>query len=699
MKRTFLSLVVALPLATFVACATSNGQYYVPFRAWDDKALDWRVLRWGYGNMLEDHIRRVAFEENLGRHWPREPEAIRARQKEIRDKLWHTFGLHLLKKTDLNPRITGEIDRGTYVIQKLVYTSLPGVYVTGNVYVPKDGKQKHPAVFCPHGHWPHGRFQPEIQARCIGLANLGYVVLSIDKYGYGERKFTGHHDAFYLLPSGLTLEGLQIWDNMRGIDYLLTRPDVDPSRIGITGASGGGNQTMYTAALDTRIAAAVPTASVNTFDGLFFRGIGCVCEGTPNILRFADEWDVLACIAPRALLIPSNVLDPIFPVAKTREAFFRAQQVYQALGAPDQIAIRHFYDKHSYNKEVREAMYGWFEHVFRGKAFQPVPEQPDWLPTEDFDELRALPSGRFPADAKTLTDIAKEYGRRYSHPRKFSSRAELASYREDVVPFLRDEIFGGFPGERGAVRVEVVDTTTYRGWRMEKWLIWSDWDVLLPAVLVRVQQPVGTVILAHSRGKTRAFIDNWVDEAHRRGLNVLAVDLRGVGETREETRLLVQNGLVAGKPVLGEWVWDLMRTAEALRQRGVVGNRPLYILADGPLGLSAGLVPLFDSDVSGVGSLSSLATYLARDHYSVEWVYYLHRILEKADIPQLLALAAPKRLVLAGAKWPSGRTVKSEEAASLFAPTRSAFELFGASEQLVLLDQANVPRVLDALLR
>ncbi len=686
-------------LALLLANDTPARAQYVPFRAWDDKALNWNVLRWGYNQMLEDHIRRVAFEANLHRGWPKDPEKIRAKQRELRARLWHTFGLDQLRKVPLEPRITGEVDRGTYVIQKLVYRSLPGVYVTGNVYVPKDGKRKHPAVFCPHGHWPQGRFQPAVQARAVGLANLGYVVLTIDKYGYGERRFTGHWDAFYLLPSGLTLEGLQIWDNMRGIDYLLSRPDVDPERIGITGASGGGNQTMYTAALDTRIAAAVPTASVNTFDGLFFRGIGCVCEGTPNILRFADEWDVLACIAPRALLIPSNVLDPIFPVAKTREAYFRTRDVYAALNAEDQISIRHFYDKHSYNREVRETMYGWFEHVFRHKPFEPVPERPDWLPTENFSELKALPDGKFPDDAKTLTDIAIEFARRFKHPQEFSSTTDLDSYRKSVLPFLRDQVFGGFPEKEGEVRVQIIDTTTYRSWQMEKWLIWSEWDVLLPAVFVRAEEPVGTVILANSAGKSRAFVDNWVLEAHNRGLNVLAVDLRGLGETAEKTRLLVQNGLVAGKPVIGEWVWDYERCVDALRRQHVSPGKPVFLVADGPPGLSAALVPLFDHRVSGVASLGTLGSYVARDRYNVEWVYYLHGVLQKADIPQLLALAAPARLVLAGTVWSSGDVVTQEEAQRLFRPVSSAFRHLDQTKRFVVLDRADVGESLDALLR
>ncbi len=680
------------------ASSTPTLAQYVPFRAWDDKALSWNVLRWGYGQMLEDHIRRVAFEANLHRAWPKTPQAIREKQRALRAQLWHIFGLDQLKKVPLQARITGEVDRGNFVIQKLIYRSLPGVYVTGNVYVPKDGQQKHPAVFCPHGHWPQGRFQPAVQARAVGLVNLGYVVLTIDKYGYGERRFTGHWDAFYLLPSGLTLEGLQIWDNMRGIDYLLSRSDVDPSRIGITGASGGGNQTMYTAALDTRIAAAVPTASVNTFDGLFFRGIGCVCEGTPNILRFADEWDVLACIAPRALLIPSNVLDPIFPVAKTREAYFRTRDVYAALNARDRIAIRHFYDKHSYNREVREVMYGWFEHVFRHKKFEAVPERPEWLPTEDFSELRVLEDGKFPEDAKTLTDIAIAFGRRFEHPQKFAAKRELESYRKKVLPFLRDQVFGGFPEEPGEVRVQVIDTTNYRGWRMEKWLIWSDWDILLPAVFVHAEKPVGTVVLANSAGKSRAFVDNWVLEAHNRDFNVLAVDLRGVGETAEKTRLLVQNGLVAGKPVLGEWVWDYRRCVDALQRQNVQPETPVFLVGDGPLGLSAALTPLFDRRVRGVATLGTLGTYIARDRYDVDWVYYLHGILKEADIPQLLALAAPARLVLAGAIWPSGEPVTSEEARQLFQPVASAYKLLGQTKQFVLLHKTGIRASLKALL-
>ncbi len=699
MKRTALAaLLIVLPC---LFPGEIRAQY-VPLQAWDEASVRWNVLRWGYDSMMEDHIRRVAFELNLGRHWPDDPEDIRRRQEEVRNKLRETFGLHLLQKVPLNARITGKVDRGDYTIEKLVYTSLPGVYVTANVYVPKDGGKKHPAVLCPHGHWPHGRFQPEIQARCIGLAKLGYVVLTLDKYGYGERRFTGHHDAFFLLPTGLTLEGLQIWDNMRGIDYLISRPDVDATRIGITGASGGGNQTMYTAALDTRIASAVPTVSVNTFDGLFFRGIGCVCEGTPNILRFADEWDVLACIAPRPLYIPSNLLDSIFPVARAREAYLRAKRVYESLGAGENIAIRHFYDRHSYNQELREMMYGWFEHVFRGKPFEPIPEPAGTQPTLDFDELRALPERGFPPDAKTLQALATEAAHRYDHPKTFASLQEWKEYRRDVLAFLRQEVFGDFPSPQSApLRVTVVDTISYGNWWLEKWIFWSDWDVLIPAVCLRRPHARGTIILAHRAGKDRAAIENWLEQAYHTGLNVVAIDLRGIGETREETRLLVQNGNVVGKPALGEWAWDLIRTADAVKQRlGEPAAQKLYVIGNGPAGLAALFACLYDPRFDGVAAVSTLATYVADEEgYHVEWVYYLHRILQKADIPQLTALCAPVRLVLAGAVKPSTEKLEAGEFATLFEPAKAAYKLQGVPGNLVFTGETGIRAVLEELFR
>src|SRR5262249_17413180 len=154
------------------------------------------------------------------------------------------------KPCPLEPKVVGTLDRPKYRIEKLIFQSRTDVWVTANVYVPKAGK-KFPAVLAVHGHWAGARRDPVVQARCLGLAQLGFVVLAVDAFGSGERYTEPapgtYHGALYgstLWPAGQTLLGMQVYDNRRAIDYLLTRPDVDGTKLGITGASGGGNQSM-----------------------------------------------------------------------------------------------------------------------------------------------------------------------------------------------------------------------------------------------------------------------------------------------------------------------------------------------------------------------------------------------------------------------------------------------------------------------
>ena len=322
----------------------------------------WKVLEFPYENMMDDHVKKIADEFNINKNLPANSFEFEIYKENLIKNLWKAFGWKPEKKTDLHARITGKTDMGDYIIEKLLFESMPGVYVTANVYVPKNVPFPAPAILCPHGHWDTGTFHPVVQSRCIGLAKLGYIVLIPDKWGYGEREYTDHHDTYFLYPTGITLEGLQIWDNMRAVDYLLSRDDVDSERIGITGASGGGNQTMYTGCLDPRIKVVIPTASMCTFKGLFFRGIGCVCENTPNILRFADLWDVSIATAPKPLLYNNTVLDPIFPISAAREAFYETKKIYNMLGIEDKIRKVETFAKHDYNKSQREATYGWFDH-------------------------------------------------------------------------------------------------------------------------------------------------------------------------------------------------------------------------------------------------------------------------------------------------------------------------------------------------
>src|SRR5262249_14363768 len=153
----------------------------------------------------------------------------------------------------------GVLKRDGYRIEKLFFQSRPDVWVTASAYVPEGARGKVPAVIVVHGHWAGARRDPVVQARCLGLVKLGFFVIAVDAFGAGER-YTTPARAPYRGPlygstlwrGGQPLLGMRVYDNRRAVDYLLTRPEVDGDRLGITGASGGGNQTMYAGALDER---------------------------------------------------------------------------------------------------------------------------------------------------------------------------------------------------------------------------------------------------------------------------------------------------------------------------------------------------------------------------------------------------------------------------------------------------------------
>jgi len=225
---------------------------------------------------------------------------------ELLKNIWKNLGVNYDKSIDLDLRETGEIKMDGYRIKNIYYQSRPGLYVTGNLYIP-DGDGLFPGVIGMHGHWEQGRLAERIQSRGHTLAKNGYVSLHVDAWGSGERS-TEHGEYEYhgaglggaLFNIGESLMGAQLIDNMRAVDLLCSLDYVDSNKIGATGASG--NQTMWLAALDDRITTAVPVVSVGTFESYIMRS-NCVCEYLPNGLTFTEESGVLALIAPRALKI------------------------------------------------------------------------------------------------------------------------------------------------------------------------------------------------------------------------------------------------------------------------------------------------------------------------------------------------------------------------------------------------------------
>lgn len=265
------------------------------------------------------------------------------------------------KRTPLNPVIRRKRDYDGYSVENVVFESVPGYFVTGNLYRPLNAKPPYAAVLSTHGHYraiakledydSHARFWPGMQARCASLARMGAVVLSIDMFGYGDSmQLVGQ--AAHRNPFALTL---QVWNAIRAVDFLLSLDQVDPKRIAVSGESGGGTQTFLLTALDERIAVSVPVVMVSSY---FFGG--CACESGLPIHRSQDHFVnnamIAALAAPRPLLLVSDGKDWTQHVPKSEFPFL--QRIYGYFGAANQVANVHLPDEgHDYGPSKRAATY------------------------------------------------------------------------------------------------------------------------------------------------------------------------------------------------------------------------------------------------------------------------------------------------------------------------------------------------------
>ena len=270
------------------------------------------------------------------------------------------------EKGPLNAHVFGRIERGDYSVEKVYFESHPGFYVTGNLYRPLGRTGPFPAVLSPHGHWAYGRLENgadgSIPARCITLARQGYVVFSWDMVGYNDSRQVDHRLLDPRLAQwGIGSLGLHLWNSIRSVDFLESLPDVDKSRLACTGASGGGTQTFLLTAVDDRIRVSAPVNMISHY----MQG-GDVCENAPNLRLDTNNMEIGALTAPRPMLMVSAAGD--WTRDTPRIEFPAVRSVYELLGAKDAVATVQFIADHNYNRDSREAVYGWFGRWVLGKT-------------------------------------------------------------------------------------------------------------------------------------------------------------------------------------------------------------------------------------------------------------------------------------------------------------------------------------------
>jgi dienelactone hydrolase len=290
--------------------------------------------------------------EGAGFEAPPTLGAWRDRANHLREQLLVTLGLWPMPpRTPLHPQVFGKVERDGYTIEKVTLETLPGFVLAGNLYRPLGVPGKKPGVLSPHGHYAVGRVEPDVQQRCIRLAKLGCVVFMYDMVGYNDSKPFGH--AFLndrLRRWGLSLASLQTWNSLRALDWLTTLPDVDATRIGCTGESGGGTQTFLLTAIDDRVRVAAPVVMVSdTFQG------GCVCENAAGLRWDTDNVEFAALTAPRPLKLIAATGDWTARTLQREAPAIR--KVYELWGAPERFQAEIFDFPHNYNQTSRNAAY------------------------------------------------------------------------------------------------------------------------------------------------------------------------------------------------------------------------------------------------------------------------------------------------------------------------------------------------------
>lgn len=396
-------------------------------------------------------IRHLDLKYSFSGYKTRDEWMVRAGQ--LKKQILSSAGLWPMpEKTPLKPVIFGKVDRGDHTVEKVWFESTPGHYVTGNLYRPKNVTGKLPAVLCPHGHWTYGRLENQPlnsgPARAATFARQGYVAFTWDMVGYNDssmishRFAIGHRNGFDRNTLwSVNLLGLQLWNSIRSIDFLMTLPEVDPERIACTGESGGGTQTFLLMAVDERVKQAAPVNMIS-----FLMQGGSLCENAPNLRIDTNNVEIGAIMAPRPMIMVSATGDWTKNTLKDEYPAIRG--IYKLFDAEDKLTAIQIDAPHNYNQASREAVYGWFAHWFLGRPETgPIRERGGAVAT--LPELMVFFGNKRPENELNEEQLAETLIRnsRQQLDAAFpTDAAGLEKYRREFGVTLRNSLLAEYPG-------------------------------------------------------------------------------------------------------------------------------------------------------------------------------------------------------------------------------------------------------------
>ncbi len=540
---------------------------------------------------------------------------------------------------------TGSVKMEGYTVKNIIFQTRPGIYATANLYVP-EGEGPFPGVIVMAGHYINGRLGG-VQSLGFELALNGYVALTIDPWGAGERtteylkfEYHGSNMGASLMNIGESLMGLQIADNMRGVDLLCSLPYVDPDKIGATGASGGGNQTMWLTAMDERVKAAVPVVSVGTFEA-YVMGHNCICETLVDGLTFTEESGVLALAAPRALLISNGLQDDItaFHPSEMLRSYNNAMKIFRLYDAEKKFNHLIFNGPHSYPRETRDAMLKLFNTYVKGKPDEEIKSviRDDLLPE---DSIINFPNGK--RDKKVITTAE------YCIRKGSELRSELLSTKSIDNNRKKEELKEILKINEASKLLKIHHYPTDKGW--DRFALETNDGKLIPLLHIPPRNAgAGYAIMCNPDGAKNIPLPE-IEERYNKGQGVVIADLSGTGEassprTAENDKLaklhsLGRSELWLGKRVIGEWVKELKVVINFLNSE--LGITKVCIEGTKEAGIAGLFLSITEDNIENVVLRNSPVSYLFDTRKNIDFYsmgIHLPRFLNWGDVSLAAALS------------------------------------------------------------
>ena len=592
----------------------------------------------------------------------------------VRENIQKCFG-PWPEKSPLNARVTGTVERDAYTIEKVIFESRPGLPVTGNLYVPRGRKGPLPGVVGTCGHSVNGKAAEAYQSFAQGLARMGYVTLIYDPLGQGERiqytdeKLKPRHGTSvaehlhagnqqYLV--GEFFGAWRAWDGIRALDYLLTRPEVDPAKIGVTGNSGGGTLTTWLAGVDQRWCMAAPSCFVTTFRRNLENELPADTEQCPPraLALGLDHADFLAALAPKPVILLTQDKD-YFDLRGGQEAFARLQSLYELLGAKDNVALFTGPREHGYSQENREAMYRWFNRVTKISDAQTEPA----LTIEKDETLWCTPHGQVGEfRPKTIFTFTQEKAQALAGQRGAVGGRAL---RRAVTEVLKIPARSGPPDYR---ILRPLAGRKHPAKHTACYAVENEPGILALLYLLSAE----SLVSRPPRGKTRAilYIAHQSADAELREEPLIAdllkaepqsafyaCDVRGIGESQPDTcgknQFLQPYGsdffysahsIMLDRPYLGQRTFDVLRVCDLLY---ACGHTEIHLAGRGWGALPATFAALLSETVAQVTLKNAPTSYHAiatSDDYKWPLAVLPPGVLEKFDLPDCYRELAAKKL-------------------------------------------------------